>query len=205
MNKKRILEKDLIGKQYERLTILKEAKSKRTPLGVLRRFFLCKCECGNEVIVRLNDLKTGAMKSCGCLRKEQRITHNMSYSFIYRAYRGMRSRCLDSNSPSFKYYGGRGILICKEWMTFEGFYKDMGTTYRKGLTLERINVNDNYCKENCIWIPKRDQMKNTRKSRIFLWKNKSLCLTDICKLENKNYGTVRSRLKKGLSIFEALL
>lgn len=95
----------------------------------------------------------------------------------YRIWANMKQRCLNNNNPDYKNYGGRGILVCEKWMNFEGFKEDMISSYKRGLSLDRIDVNGNYCKENCRWVTWRKQHINTRRNRYieYLGVTKTLC------------------------------
>lgn len=79
----------------------------------------------------------------------------------YRIWSHMKRRCLDKDNPVYYRYGGRGISVRKEWLDFVNFYKDMGRC-PEGLTLERINVDGDYCKENCKWASYLEQSNNRR-------------------------------------------
>lgn len=88
----------------------------------------------------------------------------------------MKARCLNPKSERYPIYGGRGIKVCAEWMTFEGFKKDMLPTYREELTLDRIDVNGNYCKENCRWATIREQSENKTVSNFVTFMGKTMIL-----------------------------
>lgn len=83
-------------------------------------------------------------------------THGMSETKIYNVWLGMRRRCKNPNDAKYKNYGGRGIIVCDRWQSFENFYEDMGDSYQEGLTIERVDVNGNYEPTNCTWITRKE-------------------------------------------------
>lgn len=166
---------DLTGKVFGRLTVIKlDHLQKCKNSTKSRSYWLCKCECGNEKVVRSDCLTTGNTKSCGCLNKDRsnQITHGLSRTKIYHMYYGMLDRCYNTSSKAYKYYGARDIKVCESWKNdFKTFY-DWGQNngYEEGLTLERKDVNGNYEPSNCTWIPASEQPNNTRRN-IFLTYN----------------------------------
>lgn len=194
-------ERDLSGMQFGRLTVIQEHGSKRQ-----KRFWLCKCECGNITIVSTDCLKSGHIKSCGCFRKDKLIErnqkHGLSKSRIYHIWLSMKERCYSKNSKSFCDYGARGISICDDWKVFDNFYKwAIANGYDDTLTIERVNVNDSYCPENCTWIPKADQAKNTRRSVIIEIFGIKKTLSDWVRFMGWSYGKYTQRKWKGKEIF----
>jgi len=118
----------------------------------------------------------------------------------------MKQRCFNNSHPNYKYYGGRGISICKEWFTFENFYNwAVENGYQDGLTIERKNNDGDYCPENCTWIPKSKQQQNTRKTiRVKINGIHFRSLKEAAKYYNVNYNIVCIRRSKGWSISKAL-
>ena len=150
----------LSGQTFSKLTVLRAA-----PTGK-RTMSLCVCECGNTVVVSNNSLKTGNTKSCGCLKRDRpdNWIHGQVGSPIYNSWASMIQRCTNPNSPDFKYYGGRGITVCRRWLTFSNFRSDMHPR-PIGLTLERRNNDGNYEPSNCIWATRKEQRQNRRDSK----------------------------------------
>lgn len=155
------------GDRYGRLVIIKESGSIK-----YYRNFLCKCDCGNEVIVRLTHMRSGNSKSCGCLQSEVRkvssLKHGSSTSRLYRTWNRMRQRCTNPRNNNFLRYGARGISVCKEWDDFMAFEKwSHANGYATDLTIDRINNNGNYEPGNCRWTTLAVQMVN-KENNVFI-------------------------------------
>jgi len=180
------LYKTFIGKKYNKLTII-SVYGRNKHYHVLMN---CLCSCGNKnvKIVKLDNLRNNTTKSCGCHKKEittknakKNFTkHDFSKTSFYSIWTGIKQRCNNKNKKSYKDYGGRGITYDPRWNDFLEFKKDMWRSYiyaskkyRKILTknnplsIERKDVNGNYCKENCCWIPLNEQWENTRNIKLF--------------------------------------
>ena len=157
---------DLTGQVFGRLTVVRRADNNEDG----RVCWLCKCACGNECVVKSNSLLTGHTSSCGCLRLENLRAAITKWtpeerSILDDHFSGMIQRCYNSNNPAYHDYGGRGIKICDEWLdpikgrrNFVEWAKANG--YAHGLTIERIDVNGNYCPDNCSWISLSQQQQN---------------------------------------------
>lgn len=167
----------------------------------------CSCECGGQIDALGAELRLGKPKSCGCLKiertKECTTTHGMSNSRIYRTWFGMKKRCLSPNDKAYKHYGGRGISICDEWMDFQKFYDwSMENGYTDELTIERIDVNGNYCPENCKWIPFKEQAYNKRTNRLITYKGETKTMKEWSEEYGIRMSVIHERLKKGMSVEE---
>lgn len=148
---------DLTGKTFGRWTVLRRTENK----GV-RSAWMCRCECGNERAVVGNNLVRGITVSCGCHRKEVLIKHGYTGRSEYSSWQGMKDRCLNPNSASYPDYGGRGIMVCERWLSFENFLEDMGPKPSKKYSIERIDVNGDYEPGNCKWATQTEQNHNLR-------------------------------------------
>lgn len=159
--------KDLQGNQYGRLTVQVFSHMNRK-----HSYWQCVCECGNTHLVRSDCLKSGLVKSCGCLNFEaRRYTHRLSKTKLYHVWATMKHRCKNPNDRNYARYGGRGITFCDEWNKYEPFHKwAMENGYREGLTIDRRNNDGNYEPSNCRWITMQEQQKNktqrTAKSKV---------------------------------------
>lgn len=151
---------NIVGQHFNRLVVLRRVGYK----------WLCECKCGGEIAVATTNLKTGAVKSCGCWRREKigafNRTHGLTGTTEYIRWRSMIERCTNPAHKNFCDYGGRGIKICGRWMKFENFITDMGKC-PAGLTLERIDNDRGYEPSNCRWATRQAQAANRRSNRIF--------------------------------------
>lgn len=150
--------KDMRGERFGRLLII--SYSHTTKDG--NTFWVCICDCGKEKKVSTKAMRGGHSVSCGCYNEEKKKTHGLTNTRIYRIWRGMLQRCLNSKSQYFEYYGGRGITVCEPWLIFINFYNDMYGTYKEELTIDRINANGNYEPTNCKWATRQEQQQNKR-------------------------------------------
>lgn len=152
----------LIGNRYGKLTVEAREGSEQGHVT-----YLCKCDCGKSVVVIAQSLKKGDTKSCGCLRADkmriEKTVHGLYQSPTYNSWRAMIARVNDKKHPQFKDYGGRGITIQESWYVFENFLTDMGKR-QTGKTLDRIENNGNYEKDNCRWATRIQQNNNKRKN-----------------------------------------
>lgn len=139
------------GNRFGKLTIVSEAEKSKN--GV--RQLLCQCDCGKETTVRANNLTSGNTTSCGCVGEESRRTHGMSNTRVYQIHEGMLRRCREDLKEQFPFHAGKGVKVCKEWNpqlggSFENFYRDMGDP-PEGHSLDRIDGQKDYSKNNCRW------------------------------------------------------
>ena len=169
---------DLSGKRFGRLVVIERANPIIYENGVSSQKWRCKCDCGNETIVRHGNLQKGATISCGCYHREKfgdiNRTHDLSYkSHLYGVWKSMKDRCYREKCKSYKNYGGRGITICDEWRNdYKAFYDwAMKNGYKEEqtrggvniLSIDRIDNDGNYEPSNCRWVTADVQAKNKRK------------------------------------------
>ncbi len=121
------------------------------------------------------------------------VTHGRSYDPIYYTWQSMVSRCTVKNSISYKNYGGRGVTVCKRWMKFENFLEDIGER-PEGKSLDRIDNNKGYSKENCRWATAKEQARNKRNTNFFQYEGEFMSLPDIADIIGMKISTLRDRL-----------
>ena len=185
--------------KIHRLTILKTCKLFNT----YRYYALCKCDCGSPPkYIRIDGIQSGQTKSCGCYHLEVIRTHGQWHSPIFHTYRGMISRCYNPEDKRFNCYGGRGLTVCERWQNILHFINDMQPTYKKGLTLERIDNNKGYSPKNCRWATHKEQNRNYRRNIKYTHNGKTLCLIEWSELLSIPYNLLWDRLKAQKWSFE---
>lgn len=202
----RVYAKDLVGKVFKRLTVLRLHKKPGDKYK--KQIFLeCRCECGEVKIIPPSGLLNGSIVSCGCLRRDRHLTHGMSYRPEYKAWDSMIQRCNTPSDRRYRKYGGRGITVCDEWShSFENFYMDMGDKPSPEYSLDRIDNNKGYCKDNCRWTTEAVQQRNRSNNRMFTYKGETLCFTDWANRYGLGFSTLWYRLvTQGWDIEKALL
>lgn len=200
---------DITGQRFGRLTVIKKSEKRDSGGNV---FWVCRCECGNIKDICSRELRRKSSISCGCYNREHNQktlgqrgygkTHGKINTKLYRVYRTMITRCCNKNCEKFKNYGERGITICTEWRKdFQLFYDwAMSHGYKEGLTIERIDVNGNYCPENCEWIPSFMQAKNKTTTHKIKYNNSIKTIEELSVETGISYHTIYNRYRKGYDI-----
>lgn len=197
---------ELVGKRFGNIEVLRREPNNKYG----NTMWLCRCDCGTEWVVVAGALKyIRNCRKCGYKKvAEHRTKHGGAYTRLYKVYKGMLGRCNNPNRKGYQNYGGRGINVCEEWQGengYETFRKwALENGYDDKQSIERIDVNGDYCPENCKWIKKSDQAYNKRNSLIYEMDGKKQDLAQWAREYGINYYTLWSRLKRGMDIRSAL-
>ena len=153
----------LNDKRFGRLTVVSRVPRNEGGHAIWK----CRCDCGSERKITSDKLRSGNTRSCGCLKTElQKLrltTHGKSHLPEYSIWCAIKNRCNNPNDKDYKYYGGRGIRICKSWdKDFESFFNFLGVRPFIGAEIDRINNDGNYKPGNVRWATHKQQMQNSR-------------------------------------------
>ncbi|MFA5743869.1 MAG: hypothetical protein WC936_03520 [Candidatus Nanoarchaeia archaeon] len=183
----------IVGERYGRLVV-----TRFIGIGTEGALWECVCDCGNIITSSAASLNFGKVKSCGCLSVEVHSTHNMSGTRPYSIWQGMKTRCNNPNAINYSGYGGRGITIDPKWEVFEHFWEDMKDGYDDSLSIERINNERGYCRENCVWADKRTQNFNKRSNVDIVYNKERRTITEWAEILQIDRRTLYYLKKKGL-------
>ena len=185
-----------IGYKYNMLTVI-GIEHHTANNGCNEWWWRVKCDCGKEKLAKPIEVTNGHCVSCGCFKKTIGVesrTHGESHTRLHNIWCGMNNRCNPNNSVS-KRYGKRGIKVCEEWQDYTRF-RDwaLANGYKDGLTIERKNVDGDYCPENCTWIMKVKQARNRGTTHwvdyTYNYLHKLHCACSMCKKQLIYYTTI---------------
>jgi len=212
--------KDLVGSKYGKLTVVgySHREKANTKKIQYRHYWKCNCSCGVSKIMNGSSLKSGNSKSCGCFSRAYRTKHGFLVGLhkensreiprFYNIWKGIKQRCTDKNCDNYKRYGGVGIGICKEWINFSCFMEDMYDSYishheefgEKDTSIDRIDNDKGYCKENCRWATCKEQSNNIKKNLVnkdIKYKGGHINLSEFCNKFNLEIKKTNLKLKNG--------
>lgn len=188
------------GDKFSKWTIIEEIAPKIIS-DKPRRMFRCKCECGNIGEVQLACLRNGHSTSCGCEQKKKASEANIKHGLadnhpLYGVWKNMKKRCSNPNATGYENYGGRSICVCEEWASnFQKFYDwAIANGWSKELTIDRINVDDDYYPENCRWATMKVQNNNRTKNHYLEYEGNQYTLSTLSEYLNIPYNVVRYRI-----------
>lgn len=191
------------GKTFNKLLIVSFSHRYKN-----KNFWHCICSCGKQTIIETYSFSSGKAKSCGCIKRtiKPRLTHGQSHTSEFHIWQGMKARCYNKMSHAFDDYGGRGIVVCNEWInSFETFFKEMGPRPSPLHSLDRIDNNLGYSKQNCRWATQKQQCRNKRINNNYTHNGVTKCLKEWAEFYTIPYKLLWRRLKHGWSFEEAII
>ncbi|GAK09592.1 hypothetical protein [Geomicrobium sp. JCM 19038] len=190
--------KDLTGKRFGKLIVLR-ITDKRMGRSVC---WECRCDCGNIIVTGSHLLKSGNTKSCGHHnngKNNGNYEHGLFDQNLYKRWQGMKTRCYNSKTSQYKDYGGRGIIICDEWLNdFKSFYRwAIDNGYKENLQIDRIDNDGNYEPSNCRWVTLKQNSNKRRSSHYVTIDNETKTIADWCLIYKISNNVVRVRISRG--------
>lgn len=187
---------DLTGLTIGRWTVIARDGARR---------WHCRCSCGTEKSIYRTALRAGT--SLGCRECRPFTTkHAESRTRLYAIWAKMISRCENQNEPTYPYYGGRGITVCREWRVSYETFRDWANEhgYQADLTLDRVDNNDGYRPDNCRWATMQTQSRNRRSNRILSYNGRDYSQAELAEKSGLKYGTFARRIRLGWSVERAI-
>lgn len=202
------LQKNFDGVRFNHITVIRRDFKKKG-----QWYFLCRCDCGNEIYVSISNLRNKT--SCGCMtpqiRSDCQKKHGGKHERLYKVWDGIKFRCNSPSCKNYKAYGGRGIKICPEWKTdyaafrkwaYENGYDDKAP---KGqCTLDRIDVNGDYEPSNCRWANVVTQANNRRTNVYLTYNGEKKTIADWARVSGVPRKTLEHRVRNGWSTEAAI-
>lgn len=198
---------DLLGRTFGDLTVVSYIAGTKS----VRAKWLCWCACGNIRKNSTNQLTGGRSLSCGCTKyarigakkKTHGHTVGSEHTRTYRIWTNMKTRCDNKNASNYKFYGGRGISYSPSWRDFSAFLRDMGDC-PQSMTLDRIDTDGSYSKENCRWASWTEQASNKTNNRMVEILGSTMTMSQAARKYGMSVGTVWQRLKYGWTPSQAV-
>lgn len=186
---------DMIGERYGSLVVSGLTDPIRDKSGRGRRKAVARCDCGNEVQVDPNSLRSGASSSCGCARVIHGHSRSGEASPTYNTWAMILSRCGNPKNDRYQRYGGRGISVCDRWHDFSSFLADMGER-PAGTSIDRKDNDGNYEPGNCRWATDIEQTRNRSVSILVQLDGEIVTLKERCRATGENYQAARRKHKR---------
>jgi hypothetical protein len=190
---------DISGQTFGRLIVIG-----RVPTDGKHVLWSCRCECGTEKTVRGEHLNRGRVVSCGCYGRTAATTHGQYKTPEYYVWAKVLDRCNNPRCANFKDYGGRGITVDPAWMAFERFLADMGPRPSSQHSIDRVDNDGPYCRDNCRWATRAEQSRNTRANVLLTHAGRTMTLTDWAAETGLTRYALEARIRYGWSVARAL-
>lgn len=202
---------DLYGRRFGKLTVIRLSDGYVSG----KAKWLCQCDCGKTSAVFASNLTRLHTTSCGCHKQANYRTMNLKhgatagaggdksrYPSSYKIWCHIRQRCYDPGCPAYKYYGGRGIVMCDSWQDYANFVADMGEPPRQR-SLDRIDNDGPYSPENCRWATRTEQARNKRSAHLISFRGETRSLIEWAEHLGVSRNKLHNRIFRGWDIERA--
>lgn len=193
------------GDRFGRLTAVRQCGKNKWR----DQLWECACDCGATKVVAAGKLKSGHTRSCGCLARDVRVRQLEKHGITtggrprtLNIWSSMKARCMNPKAISYPNYGGRGIKVCDEWLEFKSFHEwAMTNGYSDDKQIDRIDNDGPYSPENCRWVSRSENQRNTRRTHLITLNGKTQCASDWIKELGVSRSTFYAGIKKGQRYF----